>query len=810
MKTPTEFLTALWPDGPPGYLCLWTKSGDDKKSYWFDNVEDCGAQALRCNGHDVYVNMAVAATAGNSGTRVKSEDAVAIPGVWADLDVAGPGHKGEGLFESREEALAFLRGLPLKPSIIVWSGNGIHSHWLMKESVERGDKIEMSALTVGWENYLKSRTSRHLDTVSDLARVLRVPGTLNHKGGRGVPVKVIYSSDTRYNPDDFKDYLIEDPKLPIKHSLTGDSVADALLNYKAPMALTAAEVEAELFKLGERWYDGGYQDWRDVMFCLHHQSGGAEWGLKLFDQWSRQAGDRYCGNAKIKGLWKAIKGYERNGLILTWASVRKWIANSETVATVASAVEASDKTTEQFLDELGRCGSKAEIIKLIGSTRIDAQSVWELEKPVQKKIKNITGSTPPIKVIREWFRLTATTPASLPEWAKGWVYLRQPQRFYHLETREACSKEAFNISAQKYCVDDLPSAILSKSEGLKTYWNAIYLPGAPSEFYFEKKPCINLFNGWPDLKVDESRREKVWEMVLSHARSRYPTKWWVLIDYLAWCYQHPGKKVLWMPVLQGVQGDGKSYWAKMMTAVMGIENVSEIRTEEIRSNFTDWAHGSAFGYIEELRISGENRFETVDKLKPYITNSRVRIIPKGERGFDIPNVTNYIALTNYKDAVPVDSRDRRFLPFFSEYQVKDKLEPLEYFDELYEETLYKDGGGIIAEELKKWKVSKEFTVNRIPEIAGDTDKEEMIDLNKSDLHLAVQDYIDLNLGPIVPKAVKDKISSAFFDGGVKCTTAQVKRELLSLGYQIGEKRVTLNGRRFRPWIKIDGGAPLAF
>ena len=68
------------------------------------------------------------------------------------------------------------------------------------------------------------------------------------------------------------------------------------------------------------------------MFCLHHECGGSADGLELFDLWSQQSIGRYCGFEKIAGHWASVRGYERGGRLLTWASVRKWIEGDKTAA----------------------------------------------------------------------------------------------------------------------------------------------------------------------------------------------------------------------------------------------------------------------------------------------------------------------------------------------------------------------------------------------------------------------------------------------------------------------------------------------
>ena len=76
--------------------------------------------------------------------------------------------------------------------MIVHSGNGLHVYWVLTEELS---PATWKPLAAG----LKEATRIHgfnVDptVVTDSARVLRAPGTVNHKGGN--PVKVLLTADT--------------------------------------------------------------------------------------------------------------------------------------------------------------------------------------------------------------------------------------------------------------------------------------------------------------------------------------------------------------------------------------------------------------------------------------------------------------------------------------------------------------------------------------------------------------------------------------------------------------------------------------
>jgi hypothetical protein len=81
----------------------------------------------------------------------------------------------------RAEADRILNEMPVPPDIIVMSGGGYHVYWLLAEPLDaRAAHPWLKRL----QAYVKS------DDVADPTRILRVPGTVNHKPGRG-PVEIV-------------------------------------------------------------------------------------------------------------------------------------------------------------------------------------------------------------------------------------------------------------------------------------------------------------------------------------------------------------------------------------------------------------------------------------------------------------------------------------------------------------------------------------------------------------------------------------------------------------------------------------------
>jgi len=132
-----------------------------------------------------------------SGRRGSAQDSNALPGLWADVDYGDIGHAhnpmqqgGLVLPPDAAEARRIVQesGLP-DPTLWVNSGGGMYPWWLFDEviRIEEGNFGELTRTSSAVQEVL-ARSAQRLGYfygagVGDLARVLRVPGTINRKEG---------------------------------------------------------------------------------------------------------------------------------------------------------------------------------------------------------------------------------------------------------------------------------------------------------------------------------------------------------------------------------------------------------------------------------------------------------------------------------------------------------------------------------------------------------------------------------------------------------------------------------------------------
>lgn len=134
-------------------------------------------------------------------------DSLTLPGLAADLDIAGPGHAAGIALPPDEDAarsIVYESGLP-DPSIWVHSGGGLYAWWLLDQPHRIGPDLErVKRLAARWQDPLAAASQRagwKFGRLGDLARILRIPGTVNRKPGMPEPAlcRIVEDTGRRYS-----------------------------------------------------------------------------------------------------------------------------------------------------------------------------------------------------------------------------------------------------------------------------------------------------------------------------------------------------------------------------------------------------------------------------------------------------------------------------------------------------------------------------------------------------------------------------------------------------------------------------------
>lgn len=197
-KTPSEQFKTLFRKNFPGKIAIWSKQDKSTSFFTADELAQAEKYCLKkAQTSDVYFGVGLVRDDLTNG-RGKAEDVIAIPGLWLDIDIGAAGHKGIAYPPDIQSAWKIVLEFPVKPSMVVHSGYGLHAYWLFDELLllDTPEKREKAAaLSTSFQQKLRDLFATHgfkIDNTSDLARVLRVVGTRNHKNESIKKVRVIY------------------------------------------------------------------------------------------------------------------------------------------------------------------------------------------------------------------------------------------------------------------------------------------------------------------------------------------------------------------------------------------------------------------------------------------------------------------------------------------------------------------------------------------------------------------------------------------------------------------------------------------
>lgn len=529
-----------------------------------------------------------------------------------------------------------------------------------------------------------------------------------------------------------------------------------------PLNMSDDEVQGLLFAYGAQELE--YDAWLKVGQALHHQYQGSDKGLDLWVSWSSLS-DKH--DAK-----KMRKKYNSFG---TWTGARF------TMASVAWHVKQQGGVVASVFDTLrGEAqGAKGYSDYLTLKKRICAMNESVLHDDMRSTLaadivaacgKEIGLSKSEIKKAFCFggggkVEKSGDTVAALPDWLTDWVYVEKLCEFANTRLNYSIKREAFNAKYNR--MEDVKHAETFASDyaltccELLTCVDKMYWPSFGVTFEYDNKLMLNSYvdSGYKSVTIDDTNKHAI-DLLLAHINNLLvcEREQRILLDWLAYVVQNAGKRINWAILLQGAQGTGKSYFAKVLEWVLG-SNAKSLDPSALGERFTGWAHGAVVNIVEEIRIKGDDKWRIMDRLKPFITNSMIQIEEKGRDHRTVPNFTNYLLLTNYKDALPITNDDRRFCVMYGRIQNEQELFDFfggrdatgDYFEHLFAES--EKHAGAIKTYLLTRAISDDFKANgRAPDTLS---RQAMIQATISPEQCSVEDLINKHDCAVVNGRVLD-------------------------------------------------------
>lgn len=588
----------------------------------------------------------------------------------------------------------------------------------------------------------------------------------------------------------------------------GDGFERAVL--AQPLDISDDEVDAYLGAFHAQSLE--YDEWIRVGQALHHQfQGDVATGYQRWVNWSAKS-DKH-DDAQMKVKWRSFGNSLR---MITFASVIRMARASGAEVERSVAIDVEQSAFEKLLEVASKVDDMPEYDQFKTRIQSISLSVLPLDKRslLAQEVFDSWGKDRGLTKTDIKSQLKPSSKVKLekvekPDWLKPWVYIESTAEYYNCELHYRIRREAFNtrfgFEMALAFGDDavLASTFASNQCNIETVVDTMFWPGSGQFFEHEGKRYINTYRetGVAPCEVLDADGQAVIDLFMGHVAFMIEKKdeQTLLIDFMAWVIQKPGQKINWALLLQGAQGSGKSYFAVVMQNLLG-HMARNVEPMALSGRFTAWAHGALLAVIEEIRISGENRFELIDRLKPFVSNPSVQVEEKGRDHRTVPNFQSYLLLTNFKDALPVNENDRRYAPIFSRVQSEAQLFSElggrqgadDYFTKLFNDSERR--ADALSWFLRNWKISPGFSAKgRAPHTSA---RNEMIALGVSPDRSMIEDAIEQMRCPVINEKVLDitwlnKLCEG--EGMTLPKTRAVSAILLEMGYkQVEGRRVKIS------------------
>lgn len=490
-----------------------------------------------------------------------------------------------------------------------------------------------------------------------------------------------------------------------------------------------------------------YHQWLDVACALKHQFGHTQEAFDAyaaFDAWSGRASkEKYAGPEDTVRQWNAIKPSPKGKAPITLRTLIKLASDAGWNA--GKLKEACFSSVQNWIEQEANTRhdlSYTALEKIAALPLLTAVEENMLVSLVRTKLKNSFGESVSAVALQKDLKRArdkrerakdSADEKETPAWARGWAYITADEKFFKPTSHIKLTANALDSAYGRYLLPtaeqliaagrDVTQADLSRPLVTPSYYllNDIkclvcddydYDPANPKSVYTEDAEGRRLVNTYRRsyAKGDSSTATKAGELLMGHLKNliREPEYRIILLDYIAYLVQFPGMKTRWVPLIQGGEGCGKTFFSKLGAVLLGEDNVAHVNNDAIRSQWNDWAFGAQLVVVGEVRVHGHNRHDVMNKLKEAITDDRITITQRNRDARTVKNLTNYIMFTNFHDALALTESSRRYFVIKSPLQTPEQVRALgdDYFDTLFKGLTQFPGG--FRAFFESWEISEDF------------------------------------------------------------------------------------------------------
>lgn len=572
-----------------------------------------------------------------------------------------------------------------------------------------------------------------------------------------------------------------------------------------------------------------YKIWCEVACALKHQFRSeeeAQEAYELFNEWSSGGGSKYKGETATWKKWQSFKpespgknpitvrsifkhamdaGWENTKIATKLkANIVKWLAQCKDI----------DELMEEGCKRIAEMPFKNEIVEesLIISlqTRIKDIGKKKIDKATIKKQVNRLRHQ----------RKAEEDDGNTPAWLRPWTFIMPLDLFYSTLTGDLLKPEAFNrtYGIQMMPKDDddeqvrngrpivMPADFALNVKNIRRVSGIVYDPrhgGEEGYFEIRGKEYVNEYRPSTVPREDPKNAKRAGEIMEIHRTTLIKEKEYsdIILHWMAFNVQFPGRKIRWCPVIQSTEGAGKTILLNLMAAALGDENVKRISPVAMSDpKYNDWLVGAQVIGLEEIKINGGNRADVMNKLKEAQTNDKITVHAKYRPVVNVDNIANMIGFTNFFDALYLTPGDRRYCFIEGALQDKDQVDELRrngHFNDVV--RLFKKFPGAVRSYLLGVKIPDSF--NPDGEAPDTIYRQGVIEGCKNRLLVAIEEAI----AGKDPRIGRDIIDFSVLSHEVSAQSRdnyKPEHFLKELGYNVVEmgRKFPVNGHETSIWI----------
>lgn len=509
---------------------------------------------------------------------------------------------------------------------------------------------------------------------------------------------------------------------------------------------------------GSRYYD----DWFEVICGIYHETDGSEEGRAIAYEWSSQS--PHHSDADFDKKWRSAK-HDSGVDPITFKSV------------VRRSNLATKQERELQYEHIMTLFVQAQTVEEVEEARKLAKAL-ALDSNIHRKalaaamttaVKRITRASGVMTIAQAQKEIAYENPSLMvvPEWCANICFVTEDAEFLDVkDPRRRWKRDVFDMAFQRHAMSEedirsgaarpahSPSDLALTRYGVRIVDARGYVPWdkdyRENPFYvFEGRTYVNTYTNRfavpvaKQIDADDRLAISTYEALLANVfgterdRSIFESYVHHLIRVKT--------RVGWAPVLYSVEGTGKTLLFNLITAMLGRNICITIRGLDLNEKFNAWAEGRLVAFVEEVGgYDKREKFDSLNALKPIITNEHISIRRMQRDTYDVLNTVNVMMTTNKADAFDLDrdGGDTRLWFPTPAFQSKDEVEAFKRKNPHFYTNVV-DAFSHHAGAIKRHIISKPYHPDFQPggRAPASEQKRRIIEAAKSEHQLLIEDAL---------------------------------------------------------------------